>query len=73
MTVTASHVMAIRPVLRQTPYGWLAVSEPGAPLPICVVAGTEEDARASFNQSLKAWARLRALPDPAWVEGQVSA
>jgi hypothetical protein len=67
MTVTASEVRAMNPVIRETPYGWLATSEPDAPLPIGVVGATEEDARTRFRESVSAWARLRAQPDPAWV------
>jgi hypothetical protein len=64
MTRTADAVRAIRPVLRQTPNGWLAISETLAPLRIAVVGGTEQEAREAFSTSIEAWAQLREGPDP---------
>lgn len=57
-------VLSIRPDVRETPTGWLAVSERGSGLSIGVVGATAEAAVANFEAALKEWARLAALPDP---------
>ena len=64
-SVTAAEIRAIRPVIRETPYGWLALAEPAAPIPVGVVGPTEDDVRESFREAVAAWARLRAKADPA--------
>jgi hypothetical protein len=61
---TVSNVLDIKPSVRQVPTGWLAVSEVGSPLKIAVIGPSEGGARELFAESLNAWARLRAMPDP---------
>lgn len=43
--------------------GWLAVSEPGAPLKIGVEGDTEQQARERFAVALAAWHRLFETDD----------
>lgn len=49
-------------LLRREDGGWLAVSPPGAPLPIGVAAWSVEDARNAFVRELKAWKALLDEP-----------
>lgn len=64
--MNAEDVLSIRPEVRQTPTGWLAVSERGSGLNIGVIGPTPEIAVENFEAALKEWAKLAALPDP-WI------
>lgn len=64
MAPTGQDIQGIDPVLRETPTGWLAISEMFAPLRIAVVGNTEQAARDNFAKSIRAWARLQEVPDP---------
>lgn len=57
----------MQPTLRQTPYGWIALPGIGAPIPVCTIGTTEDEALRRFRESVNGWARLRALPDPEWA------
>lgn len=59
----ADEVRATRPVPRATPYGWLAVSEPGSILSVGTVGSTSEQAAAAFAAEIEAWAVLVGKPD----------
>ena len=64
MNPTAADVLAMTCTTVKTPTGWLALSRPFAPLRIGVVGDTKAGAQAAFAESIKAWARLREMPDP---------
>lgn len=38
--------------------GWIAVSGPDAPLRIGVIADTEEEVRAAFDQAVSRWEKI---------------
>lgn len=42
-------------LVRREDGGWLALSPPGAPLPLGVAAWTAEDARNAFAREVRAW------------------
>lgn len=58
-----SEILAVEPdmIRRDGERGWLAISPKGAVLRIAVVGPAEDEARASFVESLAAWARLSEL------------
>jgi hypothetical protein len=62
-TVTSLDILSQSPLVRQTPYGWLATTAKGY-LPIGVVGQTESEARDRYSDALQAWALLRERQAP---------
>jgi hypothetical protein len=51
-------IRAMRPHLRRTPSGWLAVSPPSSVINVGMVGATRRDAKAAFAVEIEAWAAL---------------
>jgi hypothetical protein len=49
-------------LIRREDGGWLAVTPPGAPLPLGFAAWTAEDARQAFVRGLREWGALLDEP-----------
>jgi hypothetical protein len=49
-------------LVRATPVGWLAVSEPGSVLSVGTVGPTRDQALEAFDAEIEAWAVLAGLP-----------